>query len=185
MLRCKLYLVPEDEKPKYTILEIIFNDDHKLVLTDFQKAVTITLNPEPSDVPDAMADEMNADFLKEMLKKKKAIIKNVLLDQHNIRGIGNAYADEILWDAKISPFAVSNKIPEAAIKRLVKSIRSVLKDAEKQILKKEPDIISGEVRDFLPIHNSKKTHSPTGGKIISTTVNSRITYYTEEQELFE
>jgi formamidopyrimidine-DNA glycosylase len=185
MLRGKLYLVPEDEKPKYTILEIIFNDDHKLVLTDFQKAVTITLNPEPSDVPDAMADEMNADFLKEMLKKKKAIIKNVLLDQHNIRGIGNAYADEILWDAKISPFAVSNKIPEAAIKRLVKSIRSVLKDAEKQILKKEPDIISGEVRDFLPIHNSKKTHSPTGGKIISTTVNSRITYYTEEQELFE
>jgi formamidopyrimidine-DNA glycosylase len=108
-----------------------------------------------------------------------------LLDQHNIRGIGNAYADEILWDAKISPFAVSNKIPEAAIKRLVKSIRSVLKDAEKQILKKDPDIISGEVRDFLPIHNSKKTHSPTGGKIISTTVNSRITYYTEEQELFE
>lgn len=185
MLRGKLYLVPEDEKPKYTILEIVFNDDLKLVLTDFQKAVTITLNPEASDVPDAMADEMNADFMKEMLKKKKAIIKNVLLDQHNIRGIGNAYADEILWDAKISPFAVSNKIPDAAIKKLVKSIKSVLKDAEKQILKKDPDIISGEVRDFLPIHNSKKTHSPTGGKIISTTINSRVTYYTEEQELFE
>ena len=64
-------------------------------------------------------------------------------------------------------------------------IKSVLKDAQKQILKKDPDIISGEVRDFLPIHNSKKTHSPTGGEIISTTVNARVTYYTEEQELFE
>jgi formamidopyrimidine-DNA glycosylase len=185
MLKGKLYLVPEDEKPKHTILEILFNDDHKLVLTDFQKAATITLNPEPSDVPDAMADEMDADFLKDLLKKKKAIIKNVLLDQHNIRGIGNAYADEILWDARISPFAVSNKIPDAAIKRLAKSIKAVLKDAQKQILKKDPDIISGEVRDFLPIHNSKKTHSPTGGEIISTTVNARVTYYTEEQELFE
>ncbi len=185
MLRGKLYLVPEDEKPKYTILEVVFNDDHKLVLTDFQKAATITLNPEPSDVPDAMGEDMDADFLKDMLKKKKAIIKNVLLDQHNIRGIGNAYADEILWEAKISPLAVSNKIPDAAIKRLAKAIKSVLKDAEKQILKKDPDIISGEVRDFLSIHNSKKTHSPTGGEIISTTVNSRVTYYTEEQEMFE
>ena len=185
MLRGKLYLVPEDEKPKYTILEVVFNDDHKLVLTDFQKAATITLNPEPSDVPDAMGEDMDADFLKDMLKKKKAIIKNVLLDQHNIRGIGNAYADEILWEAKISPLAVSNKIPDAAIKRLAKAIKSVLKDAEKQILKKDPDIISGEVRDFLSIHNSKKTHSPTGGEIISITVNSRVTYYTEEQEMFE
>jgi formamidopyrimidine-DNA glycosylase len=185
MLRGKLYLVEHEEEPKHSILEILFDDNIKLVLTDFQKAATITLNPEPNDVPDAMSPEVDADFLKGILSKKKAIIKNVLLDQHNIKGIGNAYADEILWDAKISPLSVSNKIPDNAIKRLAKSMKSVLKNAEKQILKKDPDIISGEIRDFLDIHNSKKTHSPTGGKIISQTVNSRITYYTEEQELFE
>ena len=185
MLRGKLYVVDKDEEPKYTILEVIFDDDTKLVLTDFQKAATITLNPEPSEVPDAMSDEVDAAFLKAVLGKKKTNIKNILLDQHNLKGIGNAYADEILWDAKISPFSIGNKIPDAAIRRLAKSIKSVLKHAEKQILKKEPDIISGEVRDFLDIHNSKKSHSPTGGKIISTTINSRVTYYTEEQELFE
>ena len=124
------------------------------------------------------------DFLKEKLSKKRTNIKTFLLDQKNIRGIGNAYADEILWEAGISPFSVCNKIPDAKIKELTKTIKSVLEDAIKQIKKTHPDIISGEVRDFLKIHNSKKEESPTGGKILNTTINSRITY-TEEQELFE
>ncbi len=71
------------------------------------------------------------------------------------------------------------------IKALVKSIRSVLQDAEKQISKLQPGIISGEVRDFLNIHNSKKKQSPTGGTIHNKMVSSRITYYTDEQELFD
>ena len=107
------------------------------------------------------------------------------MDQKIIRGIGNAYADEILWDAGISPFSVCNKIPDEKIKRLPRSIRSVLQDAEKQIRKSKPDIISGEVRDFLKIHNAKKEQSPTGGKIHHKMANSRITYYTDEQELFK
>jgi formamidopyrimidine-DNA glycosylase len=73
--------------------------------------------------------------LKERLAKSKAVVKSALLDQHIIRGIGNAYADEILWDAGISPFSISNKIPDAEIKALLKSIKSVLQRAEKSIIK--------------------------------------------------
>lgn len=73
-----------------------------------------------------------------------------------MRGVGNAYADEILWHARISPFSVSSKIPEAKLKDLVKAIKSVLEDAEQNILKSNPGIINGEVRDFMDIHNSKK-----------------------------
>jgi formamidopyrimidine-DNA glycosylase len=108
-----------------------------------------------------------------------------LLDQNAIRGIGNAYADEILWDAGISPFSISNKIPDTKLKALAKSIKSVLQDAEKQISKSNPDIIGGEIRDFLKIHNSKKKESPTGAPIKFAMVSSRKTYYTDEQELFE
>ena len=114
----------------------------------------------------------------------RAIVKNVLLDQKVIRGIGNAYADEILWDAGISPFSISNKIPTASIKALVKSIKHVLEHAEKQIKKTNPDIISGEVRDFLLIHNAKKDKSPSGAAILQKTAGGRKTYYTDEQELF-
>ena len=89
-----------------------------------------------------------------------------------------------MWDAVISPFSVCNKISDPAIKKLAKSIKSVLHDAEKQIIKTHPETISGEVRDFLKIHNAKKTKSPTGGAIKFKIVSSRKTYYTEEQELF-
>ena len=104
------------------------------------------------------------------------------MDQQVIRGIGNAYADEILWDAKISPISQSNKIPADKVRQLVKSIAKVLRNAEKQILKANPDQITGEIRDFLVIHHPRKKRSPTGGEILSKVVASRKTYYTKEQK---
>jgi len=185
MLHGKLYLFEETNEEKNTIIELLFDDDTGLALTDFQGAATLTLNPEPRDAPDALSKEVDFDSLKEQLKKKKTTIKNFLLDQNMIRGIGNAYADEILWDARISPFSVCNKIPDDKIKTLAKSIKTVLQDAEKQILKTHPDIIAGEVRDFMNIHNVKKKHSDTGAAIYYKMVSSRKTYYTDEQELFK
>ena len=165
-------------------MELLFDDGQKLTLTDFQKAATPTLNPEPKDAPDALDTKVDFTFLKQLLQAKKAVVKNILLDQHIIRGIGNAYADEILWDARISPFSISNKIPEAKIKDLATSIQSVLKHAEHQILKENPDIISGEVRDFLNVHHTRKKETPTGAAI-HIKAGTRKTYYTDEQELFE
>jgi formamidopyrimidine-DNA glycosylase len=184
MLRGGLHLFEGKNDKKYTIIELLFDDDTGLAMTDFQGQATPTLNPEQRDAPDALSDEVNYKFLKEQLQTK-AGIKNVLLDQHVIRGIGNAYADEILWAAGISPFSIANKIPDNKIKALAKSIKTVLKNAEKQIRKADPGIISGEIRSFLDIHNSKKKESPTGGAIKHATVGSRKTYYTEEQELFK
>jgi len=182
MLHGKLFLFEGRNENKYPIIELHFSDDTGLVLTDFQGIANPTLNPEEKEAPDAM--DINADFLKTRLAKTKTNIKTVLLDQKIIRGIGNAYADEILWHAGISPFSASNKIPEDKLSDLTRSIDSVLKEAEKSILKSNPDIINGEVRDFMLIHNSRKTHSPKGAEI-KIKEGSRKTYYTDEQELFE
>ncbi|RAW00319.1 DNA-formamidopyrimidine glycosylase family protein [Pseudochryseolinea flava] len=184
MLRGKLNTFEEKNTAKFPIIELLFTDNTGIAMSDFQGQATPTLNPEDKDAPDAMSDEVNYGFLKTKLNKSKAAVKNVLLDQHVIRGIGNAYADEILYVAGISPFSTSNNIPDAAIKKLDKAIKSVLTNAEKAILKSNPDIISGEVRDFLAIHNAKKKESPTGGKIIQSTAGGRKTYYTEEQEQY-
>jgi formamidopyrimidine-DNA glycosylase len=185
MLRGQLYLFENKKTHKYTIAELLFDDDTGLALTDFQGMANVHLNPEESKAPDALADEMNTAFLKETLSAKKTVIKTILLDQHIIRGIGNAYADEILWEAGISPFSVANKIPADKIKDLAAAIKKVLKDGEHQIKKEKPDIISGEVRDFLKIHNSHKTQSPTGAKIQQKTIGGRKTYFTDEQELYK
>jgi formamidopyrimidine-DNA glycosylase len=184
MLNGDLHLVEDKNTLKNTIFEMFLENGTGLVLTDWQGAANVQLNPEIHGSPDAMSPELNLSYLKEKLKGRSAI-KNLLLDQKVIRGIGNAYADEILWEARIAPFSIANKIPDDKVKDLLHAIKQVLKNAEKQILNEHPDIIQGEIRDFLSIHNSKKKQSPTGGKILTETRGGRKTYYTEEQEVYE
>lgn len=185
MLRGDLHYFHKNNEERFTIIELLFKDGTGLAMTDFQGQATPTLNPEERETPDALSSEFNLRYLRDLLSKSKAAVKNVLLDQNAIRGIGNAYADEILWDARISPFSISNQVPDAAVKKLLKSIKSVLTKAEKSITKTHPDIISGEVRDFMLIHNPKKEKSPTGGAILISKKGARKTYYTEEQELYQ
>ena len=185
MLNGDLYLYEKTNEHKNTIVEMLFDDDEGLALTDFQGMANISLNPEEKPAPDALSDEVNYRFLRDYLGSTRKGIKTILLDQNIIRGIGNAYADEILWEAGISPFSIANKIPEEAARELAVAIKHVLKTAEKEILKKKPDLITGEVRDFLKIHNSRKKESPNGAPIKHETVSSRKTYYTDEQVLYK
>jgi formamidopyrimidine-DNA glycosylase len=181
MLHGKLYAFENKNEQKYTLVEFLF-EGKGLALTDFQRSANIKLNPEDKVGLDALSKSLNFNYLKKALQSKSTI-KGRITNQDVIRGIGNAYADEILWEAKINPHSISNKIPDEKIKALAKAIRKVLLEATKQILKTDPEIISGEVRHFLKIHNSKKEKSP-GGAAIKVEKKGGSTYYTDEQELF-
>ena len=183
MLRGRLQYFTNTNENKFTILEMHFSNGVGVALTDYQRNAHLTLNPVIKDSPDALSKEVNVQFLKKILGRKAAV-KNVLLDQAVIRGIGNAYADEILWKAGISPFSISEKIPSAQVKKLASAIKSELNAAMKKISKASPGIIGGEVRDFLKIHNSKKKESPRGAKI-KVKPGTRKTYYTDEQKLYK
>lgn len=183
MLHGQLHTIEGNNHNKFSIIELYFEGGTGLVLTDFQGAATPTLDPPDSDVPDAL--DVTESYLKQKLGKTKTAVKTVLMDQKVLRGIGNAYADEILWDARLSPFSAANKIPKVKIKQLLHSINDVLKNAEKQIINAKPDIISGEYRDFLKVHLPKHKQTETGVTIHQKPVGSRKTYYTDEQELFE
>lgn len=184
MLRGGLHFFDGKNDKKFAIVELLFTDGSGLAMTDYQGQATPTLDPKPPAAEDALSEKVDFKFLKEKLNNSRAAIKNFLLDQKKIRGIGNAYADEILWQARISPFSAGQSIPDPQLKKLAKAIKSVLIKAEKSIVTSHPGIISGEVRDFLDIHNAKKSHSPAGGKILVKKNGARKTYYTEEQELF-
>ena len=184
MLHGKLLLQPDkDPLPKHTVVAFAFGDQ-QLVLTDFQKMAHITVDPGPQEGMDALSEELDARWLQERLSGSRSAIKSLLMDQKTIAGIGNAYADEILYEAGIAPQSKSNKIPEAAVRKLAHAIPKVLKAAEKEVRKAHPDIISGEFRDFLSVHNSRKEKSPGGAAIKMEKIGGRSTYYTDEQEVY-
>jgi formamidopyrimidine-DNA glycosylase len=186
MLNGEFHLFNESNNYKNKILDLLFEDKTGLTLTDWQQYANVKLNPEIPKVPDAFSKEFNETYLENGFKKYKSKrIKDLLIDQKFVRGIGNAYVDEILWDVKVHPVSKAGKIPDEKIKELYNSINKILVEAEEEITKRDPEIIRGEIRDFLKVHNSKFTHSPTGGIIQKENIGSRITYYTDEQILYE
>ncbi len=121
---------------KSTRVTIIFTDGSKLFFNDQRKFGWMRLMPS-AEIPSidffmkVGPEPLAADFtwqdLKQRLKRRpNASIKAALLDQTVIAGIGNIYADESLWGAKIHPAMFVRSLSDAKIKRLHKSIRDVL-----------------------------------------------------------
>ena len=169
---------------KSTIIEFHFHDGSALALTDRMKNANVKLFPVDKKGLDALDKRLNYKTFKTILQRK-ANIKNVLLDQDKIRGIGNGYADEILWRGRISPFSVAEAIPDEKVKELLKQIKKVLKESVKKISKKYPGLVHGEVRDFMQIHTKAQKLSPTGAPIKQAERGMLKTYYTDEQVLYK
>lgn len=121
--------------------------EESLVVSDPEGQVSLKLNPSPSSVPDAL--EVDGTYLRRKIsERRRKGVKAFLIDQSILRGIGNAYVDEILWHARIAPKSVVGKIPDHVIEDLLISIKSVLTEAIDEIKKRKPETISEEVRDF-------------------------------------
>jgi len=182
MLTGDIFVFEKVNESKFTIIEFYYEDGTGLALTDRMRNANVKLHPEDKEGIDALSDELNYKNLKTLLNRKTKI-KDILLDQHIIRGIGNGYSDEILWECRISPNSIASAIPDNKIKELAKTIKTVMTDATEKILKAYPGLINGEVKEFLKIHRQKT--SPTGLDIIVEKKGARKTYYTKEQVLYK
>ena len=102
---------------------IYFRDPRKfgiMWLTDDEKSVGVKLGPE------VLGEGFTPKVLANKLKNRSAPIKALLCDQGLVAGIGNMYADEALFTAKIHPMRAGGSLSQAEIKRLYKSIQKVL-----------------------------------------------------------
>ncbi len=168
----------------YKILSIGF-DEEALVLSDFQGMCKVTFKPAATNAPDALGETFTMAYLQNAVRRNhRKNIKAFLIDQSIVKGIGNAYADEILWKANLSPKSTAGKIPEDRLAALYTAISDVLKDAIANIERISPDIISGEERSFLRVHNSRKKYTDEGDRILVEKIAAKTTYYTERQQLF-
>jgi formamidopyrimidine-DNA glycosylase len=182
MLRGELILIDQDEPPRFQVLAFHFEGGEAFALVDLQKQATPTLNPKTPDAPDAL--ELDKEYFSDLLAKKRTVIKTLLMDQHKMRGIGNAYADEILYHAAISPFSIAKAIPEKMVNKLFNSIGTVLKKAIEKIAKENGNELKGELRDFMEVHSPKIKETAKGEKIKTGKIGGRKTYFTAKQELF-
>jgi formamidopyrimidine-DNA glycosylase len=179
MLRGELVALDGGEVPRFQILAIHFEGGDGFAVVDLQKQATPTLNPEKSRVPDAL--DLKPDYFTALLKKKRTVIKTLLMDQKLMRGIGNSYADEILYHAGVSPFSAASAVPA---KRLLKSIRMVLEKAISDISAGNGDELTGELKDFMLVHGAKLKETAKGEQIRTDKIGGRTTYYTDAQELY-
>jgi len=79
--------------------------------------------------PEPLSKDFTFEKFKEVLKKKKGKIKQILMYQTVIAGIGNIYSDEILFEAQIHPFRKIPKLSETELKKIYQAMRKILKKA--------------------------------------------------------
>ena len=128
------------------------------------------LGPEPLEVS-------LAEF-KQRLRKFQGEIKGILIRGEFIAGIGNAYADEILWEAQLHPYRKRTSLSQEEIAQLYQGMHTCLQAATEKVRAEMGESIHLKPRDFLNVH--MKTDQPCprcGGMISEVTANQRITNF--------
>ena len=97
--------------------------------------------------PDALA--VTRDEFAPRLKARRGQIKGVIKEQEVLAGIGNAYSDEILHAARLSPFAITDRLTEEQFDRLYDATREVLTDAVSRSVGQKAAELKGEKRSGL------------------------------------
>jgi DNA-formamidopyrimidine glycosylase len=119
-----------------------------------------TLGPEP------MADDFTVESLAALLKERRMQIKGVLRDQHIIAGIGNAYSDEVLHAAKMSPFKLASSFSPEEVATLHTAIVTTLRDAVDRSAGLAAADLKGEKKTGLRVHAKAGQACPVCGDTI-------------------
>ncbi|RYY35905.1 MAG: formamidopyrimidine-DNA glycosylase [Sphingobacteriaceae bacterium] len=185
MLHGELKIITPGEKIENQIVALYFNSGKGFALCDPQKQAMVTLNPNPSTIPDVFSKDFTPQYLESKLENEPPDIKKLLTCQQIVRGIDNSYADEILWQAGISPFSAAQAIPKHKVQLLYKLIHERFKADIVKFEALANGGFTGNISAYHKIHNPDKTVSPSGGKILIDNSGPLKTCYTEEQELFK
>ncbi|MCW2527868.1 MAG: mutM [Pseudonocardiales bacterium] len=138
-----------------------------------QKRLAVYLVRDPLEVPgiarlgpDALDPGMDAARLGELLRPHRTQIKGTLTDQTVLAGIGNAYSDEILHVARLSPFKLAAKLTDDELERLAAAIRFVLTDAVARSVGQKAATLKGEKRSGLRVHARTGLPCPVCGDTV-------------------
>jgi formamidopyrimidine-DNA glycosylase len=122
--------------------------------------------------PDADDPSLTLERWRELIKRHPGELKSLLRNQAFVAGIGNAYSDEILHAARLSPFRKRAQLAPEEIDALYEATRSTLANAKDVLRRRVPPTFESQVRDFLAVHLREGQPCPRCGTRISQ-VSSR------------
>ena len=102
--------------------------------------------------PDADDPALTLEAFRQRIRRHPGELKPLLRNPRFVAGIGNAYSDEILWEARLAPFRKRSSISDDDIARLYEAMRSVLADAVERLRVLVPPTIEVQHREFLKVH---------------------------------
>lgn len=154
------FFAPDGETPAFDLTE-----------AGTKKRLSVWLVTDPQQVPgiarlgpDAL--EVTRPRFGEILAGTTARIKTALVDQSLLAGIGNAYSDEILHAARLSPFATTSKLTPDEVDALYAAMRSELSDAVERSVGQEAARLKGEKRAGMTVHARTGLPCPVCGDAV-------------------
>ncbi|MBD5831297.1 DNA-formamidopyrimidine glycosylase family protein [Janibacter melonis] len=156
-------------------LRVRFSDGSGFDLTEAgtRKSLAAYVVSDPAQVPGVAAlgpDPMTTDFTRErfgeVVRAQKGQIKGVLRDQRVIAGIGNAYSDEILHAARLSPFALVSSLDDDDLDLLYDAMRHVLAEAVEAASGKPAAELKDAKRAGMRVHGRTGETCPVCGDVV-------------------
>lgn len=156
-------------------LRVAFDDGSGFDLTEAgtKKSLAVYAARDPQDVPgiarlgpDPLDETFTRDAFAGLLAGRRTQIKGVLRDQSIIAGIGNAYSDEILHVAKMSPYALAATLTDPEIDRLYAALRDTVADAVATASGKPPADLKDAKRRGMAVHGRRGETCPVCGDTV-------------------
>ena len=152
------YFNTGDDEPDFAKVIFKFGNDHGLAVISKRKLGALEITGDPDEYRkenDIGIDALDCSFeeFKTALKGKRGGIKNVLMDQGRMAGIGNIYSDEILFQEKLHPKFKFEKLNEKGLKSLYNTIKRVMKTAIRH------DAVPSDLPDSYLLPHRKKGES--------------------------
>jgi formamidopyrimidine-DNA glycosylase len=172
------YFKHEEQAPRHTRVLFVFANAHSLAFEDQRKFGEIGLIEDVNEFlekralgPDAL--DITLSQFTEILGKHRGSVKSILLNQKLIAGIGNIYADEILFRARIHPATQVSTLKEKAVTKLFRATRNILKKAIEA--KADANLMP---KSWLLPHRGKGGKCPRCGRELkSATIGGRTAWF--------
>ena len=185
----QLFVVRQDTREDpYVRLVLELEDGREIRFRDIRKFGRVGLYGETGDDPFArtgpepLADSFTLAAFRRLIRRRKGRLKSLLLDQSFIAGVGNIYADEALWAARLHPLRTARTLRPADERRLWRELRRILAEA---VIRRGSSIDDytapdgdGEMQEHLQVYQRAGEPCPRCGRPIRRiVVGGRATHF--------